>query len=540
MIELRDYQAALESDIYRAWGGGARNVLAVAPTGAGKTVLFSKILADERGASVAIAHRQELVGQISLSLNRYGVRHRIIGSKALIKDCVSAHMVDSGRSYYDPRGRCAAAGVDTLIRMDPADPFFGQVRKFIGDEGHHFLRGNKWGKAATLFPNALGLLVTATPTRADGKGLGAHAEGIADTMVLGPEMRELIRRGYLTDYRIFAPPSDLDLSTVSISAGGDYSPPGLATAVHKSHITGDVVAHYLRLAPGKLGVTFAVDVAAAHEITQAFNEAGVPAALVTAATSVTARAAILREFRARRILQLVNVDLFGEGFDLPAIEVVSMARPTASYPLFAQQFGRALRIMEGKEYALVIDHVGNVLRHGLPDRPRVWTLDRRERRSKWVASDVIPVRSCPQCTGVFERIYRACPYCGHYPEPAERSGPEQVDGDLAELSPEVLAALRGEIARVDGSPLMPRGAAPEVVGAINRRHRERQEAQAALRAAMEQWGGYRVAEGLDLVTRQRLFFHRFGVDVATAQTLGAREAEELRRKVVDGTVNRGL
>jgi len=86
-------------------------------------------------------------------------------------------------------------------------------------------------------------------------------------MVLAPSMRDIINMGYLTDYRIFAPPSDLDLTQVAMSqATGDYNADQLRKAVHKSHITGDVVAHYLKLAPGKLGVTFAVDVEAATEI----------------------------------------------------------------------------------------------------------------------------------------------------------------------------------------------------------------------------------------------------------------------------------
>src|SRR5882762_8257373 len=139
------------------------------------------------------------------------------------------------------------------------------------------LRDNKWGKVASMFPNARWLGVTATPNRADGRGLGRHADGLFDTMVHAPSMRELIRMGYLTDYRIFTIPSDVDLTDVPISAGGDFSPEPLRKAVHRSHIVGDVVQHYLRIARGKLGVTFAVDVESATQIAAAFNAAGVKA-----------------------------------------------------------------------------------------------------------------------------------------------------------------------------------------------------------------------------------------------------------------------
>jgi len=285
-----------------------------------------------------------------------------------------------------------------------------------------------------MFPQARWLFPTATPLRADGKGLGRHADGLVDVMVLAPSMRDIINMGYLTDYRIFAPPSDLDLTQVALSqATGDYNADQLRKAVHKSHITGDVVAHYLKLASGKLGVTFAVDVEAATEIAAAFRAAGVPAEVVSAKTPDALRSQILRRFKAREILQLVNVDLFGEGFDHPPIEVVSFARPTESFALFCQQFGRALRLMLSKRAATVhahltdeqrraaiaasekpvayiIDHVNNVLRHGLPDARREWSLDRRERRSNG-KSDAIPMRVCvnPECIQPYERIYKCCP-----------------------------------------------------------------------------------------------------------------------------------
>lgn len=531
-MNLRPYQSALKQSIYQAWHEGAANVLAVLPTGGGKTVLFAEIMREFNRPAVAIAHRQELVSQISLALARDGVPHRVIGPKQVARNCSSLHLAELGRNYIQPVAPVAVAGVDTLVRMPASDPFCSQVALWVQDEAHHVLASNKWGAAAAMFPNARGLGVTATPRRADKKGLGRHADGLMDSLVVGPPMRELIDAGYLTDYKIFAPPSDVDLSQVPIGAGGDYSPQPLRAAVHKSRIVGDVVTHYKRLADGKLGVTFAVDVESAGEIAQAHRAAGVPSEVVSAKTPDLLRAAILRRFRAREVLQLVNVDLFGEGFDLPAIEVVSMARPTASYGLFVQQFGRALRILEGKERALILDHVGNVHRHGLPDAPQVWSLDAGERRERG-AGNGTPVSTCPRCTGVYERYKRACPFCGHAPEPAGRGSPEQVDGDLVELSPDALDGLRREVARVDGSPRVPPGMAPAVVGAINRNHWERQQAQAALRDVMARWGGAAIAAGFSYREAQVKFFHRFGIDVLSAQALGRAEAEQLKERVAN-------
>jgi superfamily II DNA or RNA helicase len=540
-VALRPYQQAAENGIYARWQQH-RNVLAVLPTGAGKTVLFSKVLSDFRGLSIAIAHRQELVSQISLALARNGVRHAIVAPNNVRANIEAIHMAELGRRWIDQHSQCAVAGVDTLLRRPP--DWLPRVGLWVMDEAHHVLRENKWGKAIALMPNAYGLGVTATPTRADGRGLGLHADGVFQAMEVGPTMRDLISMGYLTDYRIFAPPTDLDLSAVATGASGEFVAEQLRAAVHKSHVTGDVVKHYQRIAPGKLGVTFCVDIEAAQETCAAFRAAGVPAEVVTSKTPDVLRATILRRFRAREVLQLVNVDLFGEGFDLPAIEVVSMARPTQSYSLFCQQFGRALRLLEGKERAVIIDHVENYRRHGLPDAPREWSLDRRERGSKSAKSDAIPMTACTGCASVYERFYVACPYCGNKPEPASRSAPQHVDGDLHELDPAVLAALRGEIAKVDGPPRIPQHLEGVAARAVFNRHMERQQSQGRLRHAIALWAGYQRSLGRGDAEGYRRFFHEFGFDVATAQTLGAREADELEQQIrgrynflVDGSVS---
>jgi superfamily II DNA or RNA helicase len=540
MSILRPYQQKAIDELYAAWDAGARNVCVQLATGAGKTVIFSHVIADEPEISVAIAHRVELVSQISLTLARHGVRHNIIAPTAAIRSIVALHMQELGRAFYDGHARRHVAGVDTLVKM--REPWFTQVALVVQDEGHHPLRENKWGKAAALFPNARGLYPTATPCRADGKGLGRNADGIIDKLIVGVGMRELIREGYLTDYRIFAPPSDLDLSAVPVTATGDYSPPKLRNAIHKSHITGDVVSHYMRIAPGKLGVTFAVDIESATAIATEFKAAGVSAEVISSKTPDALRAAIMQRFKRREIMQLVNVDLLGEGFDCPAIEVVSFARPTQSFSLYSQQFGRSLRPLEGKEHAIIIDHVNNVIRHGLPDRPRVWSLERRERKARSAPDDAIPLRVClnPSCMAVYPRTRRGCPVCGHVNIPVARSTPEQVDGDLLELDPDVLAQMRGEIERVDGAPRVPQHLDAIAQKAVINRHKARQQAQSELRQIIALWAGYRRHAGLSDSEIYREFYFTFDIDVMGAQALKANDADNLWDKiqqVIDGFSN---
>lgn len=537
-MQLRWYQAEVEQNIAIAWARGARAVLAVLPTGAGKTVLFSEIIKKHQGYSIAVAHRQELVSQISLALARDGVYHDLIAPSAVKSWVATLHRQELSRSFYKPGSAAIVAGVDTLIaRAASLGRLFSQVTLVVQDEAHHVLRRNKWGAAAAMFPHAKMLGVTATACRADGAGLGRGADGLFDTLIVGPSMRDLITEGYLTEYRVFAATSDIDLSQVAISdTTGDFNVKQLRDAAQKSHIVGDVVAHYVKHAQGRLGITFATDVETAARLAQAYRDAGVAAEHVSAKTPDQMRTDIIRRFRRRELTQLVNVDLFGEGFDLPAIEVVSMARPTASYTLFCQQFGRGLRPMEGKSRAIILDHVGNVLRHGLPDAPREWSLDRRERKSKTPKEQgLIPATVCNDCTSLFEATKKICPYCGWVRTIAGRSSPQEVEGDLEELDLAALAMLRGQINQVDlelhafreklgNMPIAQR------YGAMDQ-HKKRQAAQSTLREAIAFWAGAGRAKGLSDSEMYKTFYFRFGMDVLSAQALGRPDAEALTARV---------
>lgn len=558
MSRLRGFQSTLQGKVFAAWNNKHRNVLAVMPTGAGKTVLGADTIRATGWSWLAKAHRHELVSQISMALAVERIPHRIIGPDSIRRDCCSLQLAEFGQHWVDANARTAVAGVDTLVRKDMSnDSWARSLRGWWGDEAHHYQKGNKWGDCADMFPWALGLGVTATPNRADGRGLSRDSDGVFDAMEEGPNLRWLIDNGYLTDYRVFAPPSDVVYDDVPVGASGDYVQAKLRAAVHASDkFVGDVVKHYLRIAPGKLGVTFAVDVESAQEIAREFKAQGVPAEVVSAKTPALRRQQILRDFRARKILQLVNVDLFGEGFDLPAIEVVSFARKTESLALFIQQFGRALRLMldsaylanwdaytveqrlaiiaaSGKTKAIIIDHVGNVIRHGLPDAPRVWDMMRRSARSSTL-SDAIPLRTCSNprrsdtglpCVNVYERFRKCCPVCQWVPEVVDRSAPEFVDGDLFELSPETLALLRK---KVDDMAAAPSLAVPPYIRA---NMQERLIQSMRIRTVIETYGGYMRHLGHDDREAQRRFFHQFGVDVLTAQTLSRPDSEALQQRI---------
>lgn len=565
MTQLRGYQLELQQGIFDAWAAGARCVVGVTATGSGKTVTMADSARKLQGRGVVQAHRAELVGQLSQALAREGVRHNITAAKSTVKAIVNNHLDELGVSFYDPRANWDVASVDTIIRR--SYPGADRVSYVFVDEAHHLLSPpNKWGKAVEMFPNARVLGMTATPTRADGKGLGRHHDGLADAMVIGPGLGDLMAQGYLTGYKVYAPTaSDLDMSDVHITQGGEFNQQEAARAVKRSRkIVGDVIEHYKAVIPDKLAIVFAADIEHGHTIAEAFNRAGIPAAMVTGDTPEAERNATMKRFRRRELLVLVNVDLFGEGVDVPAVEAVILARLTASFSLYSQMIGRMLRLNispvlmaawdtysvpqrlqyiaeSAKPWGVLIDHVGNVYREfrvgdvkytGLPEGFRDWTLDRRGKRKSTAADDGIPLRMCGECFKPYERIWDCCPYCGAAaPEPAQRTAPEHVDGNLFELTGDVLARMRGEVARIDDRVYVPQGLAGPAAASVVRNHAERQAAQHHLREAIAWWAGHHPGEPDSVLARR--FWHTFGIDTLSAMTLGATEAERLRLRIVN-------
>lgn len=528
---LRPYQSKLKNDIYAAWGDGHRNVLSVLPTGGGKTVIMADVTNDCRGGSAEIAHRQELVFQIAMAHARAGIYHRVIAPPQVIAFISNYQGRTLGRSYVHNGSPHAIISVDTLLRREAElTKWLPQVGLVQTDEGHHVLAANKWGRGIAMFPNAWGVLWTATPKRADRKSLKRGNAGLADAMVCGPTLRELIDQRHLCDYVIYGPSPSIDRATLPVGASGDFSPAPMRDAAHRSTVTGDIVRDYLRFAPGKRGVSFVVDVSLAAETAEAFRAAGVPAAMISAQTPDHVRVPTMDDFRNGFLKQLVNVDILGEGVDVPGIEVVSMGRPTESEGLFDQQFGRMLRTMEGKAHGVLIDHVGNVLRHGLPDA-RERTLEIPERRTRKHLEDIndeIPLTTCTACFRVYTAVKASCPHCKVKPVPAGRERPEQVDGDLTEYSPDLLRKLRKEIddaMKVKVAVSAGRGAQIGSLATGNLRV----AAQRELRDSLAWWAGVQQdVHGLSLPEQYRTFYHRFGVDVATAQTYGAKEATALK------------
>jgi superfamily II DNA or RNA helicase len=218
---------------------------------------------------------------------------------------------------------------------------------------------------------------------------------------------------------------------------GDFNKKELEDALNKSTITGDALDHYAKHAPGKRAIMFEVSIARSLDAVARFKAAGIRAEHVDGDTDPAIRDAAMSRFISGETLVLSNVDLFGEGVDVPAVEVLIDCAPTMSLTRVMQRWGRVLRPADGKTHAVILDHAGNSKRHGLPDDDREWSLDgQRKSRSKKDDGD-IAIKSCPMCFSVVRSTTQECRHCGHVFLKKEREI-EQVDGDLQEIDREAI------------------------------------------------------------------------------------------------------
>lgn len=421
---------------------------------------------------------------------------------------------------YQPRDN-GKYGKGYVYNIGVADLHTYIANGFVVHNCHHVVKSNKWGKAVEMFPNAYGLGVTATPARADGQGLSRETDGVADVMVLGPTSRQLIELGHLSDYEIVCPKSDLNVDDIKLSADGDWCSKNLKKAAKASKIVGDVVENYKKYAFGRKAIVFATDVETADDIALSFNDGGIKAASVNGTSKSSWREQCLSQFAAGTLPVLVNVDLFDEGFDCPDADVCVMARPTASLAKYLQMIGRVLRPVPNKT-ALVIDHVSNVIRHGLPDRYRTWSLNRREKRAKLQKDpEELDLKICPYCLKPFEAFRTSCPYCGQakpLPEPRSRSI-EMVDGDLVLLDKTTLERMRQSTVLETPEEIQARVSRSQ--GSIIGKHvakcqAEKIEAQKELIDSLAQWAAIQRQDGFTDQELYRKFYLTTGSDVLTA------------------------
>lgn len=535
-IALRPHQIR-GTDLIREAFREFRRVLFVAPTAFGKTVTFSYIAASATKLGrriIIIAHRQELIDQISRTLSWFDVDHGIISPQ------------------YSPsyRKQVQVASIGTLRSRLKKNKIPEQYAKFdlvVIDETHHLLATNTFGQTYAMLGSPRLLGVTATPQRGDGKGLGEEAGGLFQTLIEVIDVKGLIDEGYLSDFTVYAPPVELDLSDVKILAG-DFEKKSLADKVDKPMVIGSAVREYSRICPGAPAVAFCVSIQHCHHVAAQFQEAGFNFQVIDGSMSDEKRRSLINGLGDGSVTGLVSCDVISEGTDIPAITCAIFLRPTKSLGLFIQQAGRALRtiyadgfdlstregrlaaIAEGpKPRAILLDHAGLTYVHGLIDDPREWSLAGKKKRrgKKQDQEQRLRFSQCPKCFTVHE-LAPTCPSCDHVYETAARKV-EEREGDLHEITPEMREAMRRQ-------KLLDQGQQQTVEDMVRNLGYSRARATKIVQARAEK------AELRDgLIADMRRWYDEtgqtplstFGVAISEVKNFKPKQLRELRVKVDD-------
>lgn len=414
---LRPRQQKAIADLRAAYAAGYKAPTLCAPTGSGKTFIAAEIIrsAIAKGGTVwFLAHLREILDDTARRLSAADIPHGFIMSGMPQNPFQPVQVVSVQTAVKRPVRRKPSLIIIDEAHLCVADTY----RKVIAEAGNPHL-----------------LLLTATPTRLDGRGLGEVSDLIIPTCSTG----DLIDEGLLAPIRYYAPTKP-DLTDIRTRAG-DFALDQLAEAVDKPSIIGDAVAHYRKHAHGRRAVAFCVNIAHAEHTAAAFAEAGYRAVAISGNSTREERTQALTGLRQGAIDIVCNCALWVAGVDCPEIGCVILLRPTKSLTMYLQSVGRGLRTAPGKQDLIVLDHASCVFTHGMPQEPREWSLEAKPKRKGEKAP---PVRECPSCFACHPPA-PVCPCCGHqYQRETVVRGPEQVDGHLVELDP---ATLRRQRAR---------------------------------------------------------------------------------------------
>ena len=386
-VTLRPFQATAIETVKRVLRAGSRRVLVCLPTGGGKTLTAGAIIlsAVAKGSRVLfVAHRKELIDQSVTALYRLGV-HPVGVIRA----------GDKRRNLALP---VQVASIQTLARRPLLDPAPHII--FI-DECHRALAKSYQDYLYAAYPGAVIIGLSATPCRADGKPLS----GAFDELIPAANYSELIAGGYIDAPIVYSTPVLPDLATVHTS-GGDYNQEELEAAVNRAALIGNIGDEWQRRNGGRRTVVFCVSVKHSLAVLEMFRGLGVKAEHLDGTTHEVERAAILRRLASGETQLVTNVGVLCEGWDCPPVKCLVIARPTKSLSLWMQMAGRILRPWEGVE-PVILDHGGNVDRHGLPHQDREWSLEGRVKKG-----GAAPMKTCRECFAYIGASCIQCPHCG--------------------------------------------------------------------------------------------------------------------------------
>jgi DNA repair protein RadD len=404
--------------------GVARRVLLVGPCGMGKTITSSFLMASASSkgkTSIFLADRRQLVYQKSETLKRCGVPHAVLMA---------------GEDYW--HSSILVASKETYFARAVENAYLPRERRdlWIVDEAHAAM-GASWRDILTHQEDATIVGLTATPALANGKGLGEFWNEI----VIAATYEELLAAGVLVPARVF---QGVSVDTRGLKKqDGDWSEKALSNRWQAPELVGDILDGYRTWGDNRPFACFAQSVAHSVELCREFNAAGIRAIHVDAETPQEERQAAYDAVRRGEVKGLCNYGILTVGFDLPCLGCGILAFATASLVKYLQVCGRIIRSDEGKRDAIIIDHGGNVRRHGWPTEDHNWSLDATEstvteRDNEKAAKEENPREPicCPNCGAMRERGPE-CASCGHkHKKHGEKI--RTVEGKIVEVTPKEL------------------------------------------------------------------------------------------------------
>lgn len=404
---LYDYQEAGKILLKRSMASGNRKVIGQAATGAGKTKIAASIIMDalSKGKRVCfVVPYLTLIDQTLRSFEGEGLEPMV--DMAVIQ---ADHL---WRNWECPLQICSKDTLSRRSRFEDAD-------LIIVDEAHissRFL--NRWME---MRPDTYWIGLTATP----------WAKGMAkvwDDLVIIATTADLIKRGYLSDFRVYAP-SKPDLTGVKTSMG-DYNQKQLAERTNKEPLVASIVDTWLKMAKGRPTICYAVNCAHAQMIQANFRREGVNAGYVDAHTDDDDRKALFQAFADGTVEVICNVGVLVAGFDSD-VRCIILATPTKSEIKMVQCVGRGLRTAEGKDYCLILDHSDTHERLGFVTDIHHEALDdgTPKKASKTDKDEPLP-KPCPKCACLL--VKGMCPACGFQAQ--KQADVEHVSGELVEIT----------------------------------------------------------------------------------------------------------
>lgn len=359
-IRLYNYQTEMKERIDVAFRS-YRSVMVQMPTGTGKTVLLSEVVKGEEQRVKnpwvwIVVHRRELVEQIRDTLDT-------------MLSCPYSTL-DTTSPLLSENSRIKVMSIQWLSRhyQDMAE----KPSLIVIDEAHHAV-AKTYAEVMNAYPEAKKLGVTATPCRLNKKGF----TDLFDVLLQSWPTKKFIADGRLSLYDYMSIKADsidqrMVFGLTKRGADGDFSLKEMSEKLDVQPSIERLCDTILHYAPNKKGIVYAIDINHAEHIAEQYRVHGIHAVAISSKTPNDERRLTIDKFKAGLIQVLVNVDLFGEGFDCPDVEFIQLARPTLSLAKYLQQVGRGMRVFEGKKFCLILDNVGLYRLFGLPSDERDW------------------------------------------------------------------------------------------------------------------------------------------------------------------------